>query len=115
MSTFKKAFLNLYKSPYSSNLLSLVNEIDKIEESGTKHDKRRRYHMTFKEEDMIFRMRRRRNMRRKFLYEEHITQLMTLVIRWNKLETQTRPWSKNNIRHNKNIACKFNASSKCNH
>jgi hypothetical protein len=36
---------------------------------------------------------------------------MTLVIIWNKLEAQTRPWSKNNIRYNKNTACKFNASS----
>jgi hypothetical protein len=68
MSTSKKAFLNfLYKSPDSSNLLSLVNEIDKINESGKKHDNMRRYHMTFKEEDMIFRMRRRRNMCRIFL------------------------------------------------
>lgn len=69
MFVFKKAFLNfLYKSPHSSDLLSLTNEVDKIEESGTKHDNMRRYHMTFKEEDMIFRMRRRRKMHRKFLY-----------------------------------------------
>ncbi len=69
MSTFKKAFLNfLYKSPNSLDLLNLMNEVDKIEESGTKHDNRKRYHMTLKEEDMIFRMRRRRNMRKIFLY-----------------------------------------------
>jgi hypothetical protein len=69
MFAFKKAFLNfLYKSPNSSDLLNLMNEVDKIEESGTKHDNRRRYHMTLKEEDMIFRMRRRSNMHKKFLY-----------------------------------------------
>jgi hypothetical protein len=43
-----------------------MNEVDKIEESGTKHDNRRRYRMILKEEDMIFRMRR--NMCKKFLY-----------------------------------------------